>query len=132
MNAIAIVGIGCRFPGDVHNPDTFWGLLRDGVDAVTEVPSDRWSIPAFYDPDPSKLGKSNTKWGASSVRSIFLTRLSSVFRPAKRLRWTHSSGYFWNVLGKLWKMRASYQTACMIRIRAPLLVSLLANTGYPE
>jgi acyl transferase domain-containing protein len=40
---IAIVGIGCRLPGGADNPDAFWKLLREGVDAISEAPSDRWS-----------------------------------------------------------------------------------------
>ncbi|MDQ3810162.1 MAG: hypothetical protein M3336_07720, partial [Chloroflexota bacterium] len=48
---IAIVGIGCRFPGGAHDPRSFWEMLRNGVDAVTEVPADRWSTRAFYHPD---------------------------------------------------------------------------------
>ena len=59
---IAIVGIGCRFPG-AKNKQAFWELLRDGVDAITEVPSDRWDINSFYDPDLSKPDKMNTRWG---------------------------------------------------------------------
>src|SRR5688572_31090520 len=39
---IAIVGMGCRFPGGAHDPETFWKHLRSGVDAVTHVPSERW------------------------------------------------------------------------------------------
>ena len=40
---IAIIGLACRTPaGDT--PDAFWALLRDGVDAVTEVPADRWDV----------------------------------------------------------------------------------------
>jgi len=54
---IAIVGIGCRFPGKASDPDGFWRLLRDGVDAVTTVPPDRWSIKDFYDPEPGTPGK---------------------------------------------------------------------------
>ena len=38
---IAIVGMGCRFPGGARSRE-FWRLLRDGVDAITEVPADRW------------------------------------------------------------------------------------------
>jgi acyl transferase domain-containing protein/NAD(P)-dependent dehydrogenase (short-subunit alcohol dehydrogenase family) len=60
---IAIVGIGCRFPGGVTDPDSFWNLLRDGVDAITEVPSDRWDIDAYYDPNPETPGKMYTRWG---------------------------------------------------------------------
>jgi acyl transferase domain-containing protein len=59
---IAIIGIGCRFPG-ANGPDAFWRLLRDGVDAVTEVPRERWDIDDYYDPDPAKPGKMNTRWG---------------------------------------------------------------------
>jgi acyl transferase domain-containing protein len=38
-------------------------LLRDGVDAIREVPADRFDQQAFYDPDPAKPGKMNTRWG---------------------------------------------------------------------
>jgi hypothetical protein len=60
---IAIVGMGCRLPGDVTDPEGFWHLLRDGVDAVCEVPRGRWDVDALYDPDPSAPGKTATKWG---------------------------------------------------------------------
>jgi acyl transferase domain-containing protein/surfactin synthase thioesterase subunit len=62
MDAIAIIGVGCRFP-QAESPEAFWQLLRDGVDAVTEVPSDRWNIDAVYDPKPGTPGKMNTRWG---------------------------------------------------------------------
>ena len=61
---IAIIGMSCRFPGNANDPEAFWSLLKDGVDAVTEVPADRWDADAFYDPDPDTPGKMNTKWGA--------------------------------------------------------------------
>jgi acyl transferase domain-containing protein len=60
---IAIVGIGCRMPGGADTPDKFWALVRDGVDAITEVPADRWDVDAFYDPDPDVPGKMATRWG---------------------------------------------------------------------
>ena len=60
--AIAIIGIGCRFPG-ANDPAAFWQLLRDGVDAIREVPADRFDQHAFYDPDPAAPGKMNTRWG---------------------------------------------------------------------
>ena len=44
---IAVVGIGCRFPGRANDPETFWRLLEDGVDAVTEIPRDRWNLRRF-------------------------------------------------------------------------------------
>src|SRR3954471_780901 len=60
---IAIVGIGCRFPGGANDPQQFWRLLTDGVDAITTVPPDRWHARAFYDPDPATPGKTYTRWG---------------------------------------------------------------------
>lgn len=61
---IAIVGMGCRFPGGADNPEQFWQLLRDGVDAVTEIPSNRWDVPAYYDADPNMPGKTSARHGA--------------------------------------------------------------------
>ncbi|MGH7805709.1 MAG: beta-ketoacyl synthase N-terminal-like domain-containing protein, partial [Candidatus Binatia bacterium] len=60
---IAIIGIGCRFPGGARGPDGYWKILAGGVDAIREIPPDRWSIPAYYDPAPGRIGKSVTRWG---------------------------------------------------------------------
>src|SRR3954453_3772331 len=60
---IAIVGIGCRFPGGANDPQQFWRLLTDGVDAITTVPQDRWHARAFYDPDPATPGKTYASQG---------------------------------------------------------------------
>ncbi|MDZ7342129.1 MAG: AMP-binding protein, partial [candidate division KSB1 bacterium] len=59
---IAIIGLGCRFPG-AKNPQQFWDLLVHGVDAISEVPKDRWDLERFYDPTPMTPGKMYTKWG---------------------------------------------------------------------
>jgi len=59
---VAIIGLGCRFPG-AANPEAFWQLLQGGGDAITEVPMDRWDVDTFYDPDPAQPGKMNTRWG---------------------------------------------------------------------
>jgi myxalamid-type polyketide synthase MxaE and MxaD len=61
---IAIVGMGCRFPGGANSPDLFWRLLREGGDAVREVPKDRWDIRQYYDPDPDVPGKMYSRYGA--------------------------------------------------------------------
>lgn len=53
---IAIIGMGCRFPG-AANPEQFWQLLRSGVDIIREIPHSRWDIDAYYDPDPNVSGK---------------------------------------------------------------------------
>ncbi|MEQ9440316.1 MAG: SDR family NAD(P)-dependent oxidoreductase [Cyclobacteriaceae bacterium] len=61
---IAIVGIGCRLPGDVNDPDAFWQLLSEGKNAITDVPAERWNLKKFYDPDGNKAGKiKNSKGG---------------------------------------------------------------------
>src|SRR5689334_4338260 len=61
---IAIVGLGCRFPGGADTPDAYWQLLHDGVDAIAEVPADRWDVEAYYDPNPDAPGKMTTRYGA--------------------------------------------------------------------
>lgn len=60
---IAVVGIGCRFPGGAHSPDSFWDLLRDGRDGLVEIPADRWELDGFYDPDPGATDKSYVRVG---------------------------------------------------------------------
>jgi 8-amino-7-oxononanoate synthase len=62
LEPIAIIGIGCRFPGASH-PEAFWQMLRNGVDAISEVPRDRWDNARFYDPDPTQPNKTNQRWG---------------------------------------------------------------------
>ncbi|MGC4892119.1 beta-ketoacyl synthase N-terminal-like domain-containing protein, partial [Micromonospora sp. DT227] len=58
---VAIVGMGCRYPGGVDDPDEFWQLLVDGVDAVGEFPADRgWDLTALHDPDRQR---SETRYG---------------------------------------------------------------------
>ncbi|WP_439896706.1 amino acid adenylation domain-containing protein, partial [Burkholderia ubonensis] len=60
---IAIVGMSCRFPGGAHDLDAYWQLLNDGVDAISEVPRERWDIDAYYDPDPEAPGRMYCRFG---------------------------------------------------------------------
>ena len=60
---VAIIGIGCRLPGNVSGPESLWDLLVNGRDAVGDVPADRWDADAYYDPDPQTPGRMTTKWG---------------------------------------------------------------------
>ncbi|OXI15941.1 hybrid non-ribosomal peptide synthetase/type I polyketide synthase [Burkholderia sp. AU15512] len=60
---IAIVGMSCRFPGAAHDLDAYWNLLNDGVDAISEVPRERWDVDAYYDPDPEKPGRMYCRFG---------------------------------------------------------------------
>lgn len=61
---IAIIGIGYRFPGDVNSPESFWQLLRDEVDSITEMPAGRFNLDEYYDPAPGTPGKVITREGS--------------------------------------------------------------------
>ena len=61
---IAIVGIGCRFPGDCDTPDTYFERLCAGMDAVGEVPPERWSLPDWWDSNPATPGRMYSRFGA--------------------------------------------------------------------
>ena len=60
---IAVIGMGCRLPGDIVGPESYWDFLVRGGDGISEVPADRWDADEFYDPDPSAPGRMTTKWG---------------------------------------------------------------------
>src|SRR5579864_1644942 len=60
---IAIIGIGCRFPGGGNDPQSFWEILENGIDAITQVPAERWNLEAFFDPEGDQPGKTPSRWG---------------------------------------------------------------------
>ncbi|MGH7554436.1 MAG: type I polyketide synthase, partial [Longimicrobiales bacterium] len=60
---LAVIGVACRFPGGANSPEAYWQLLAEGREGVTDVPRSRWDIDAFFDPDPEKPGKINTRRG---------------------------------------------------------------------
>lgn len=60
---IAIIGIGCRYPGGVSDAESFWQMLVEGVDGVGEVGNARWNHDEYYDADPDAPGKMYSRWG---------------------------------------------------------------------
>ncbi len=62
---IAILGMGCRFPGGVNSPDDLWQLLSEERDAVSEFPTDRgWNLDALFGPDPDAPGATYVRAGS--------------------------------------------------------------------
>ncbi len=60
---IAVIGVGCRLPGGVDGPDSYWKFLTEGRDGIVGVPADRWDAEEYYDPDLSVPGRMPSKWG---------------------------------------------------------------------
>ncbi|MEO1559581.1 MAG: type I polyketide synthase [Cyanobacteria bacterium J06632_19] len=60
---IAIIGMGCSFPGGANTPEKFWELLQGNTSAREEIPSERWNIDEYYDPERETAGKIVTRYG---------------------------------------------------------------------
>lgn len=60
---IAVIGIGCRFPGGADSPDKLWELLASGKSTWSPVPANRWNDVAFFDADPDQQGMQNSRGG---------------------------------------------------------------------
>ena len=109
---IAIVGMGCRFPGGPTRPTRSGSCCDGGVDAITEVPRDRWDVDACYDPDPDAPGKMSTRCGGFLERRRPLRRRrSSASRRARPRAWTRSSGCCSRWPGRRWRTPARRPTS---------------------
>ncbi len=60
---LAIIGLGCRLPGNVENWRGYWRLLESAIDAIQPTPAERWNLQKFYSPNQSIPGKTQSRWG---------------------------------------------------------------------
>src|SRR6201995_5211895 len=92
---IAVVGVGCRFPGGVDDPARYWRLLQDGASGIVQVPSERWDADAFYSDDHtvpgticSREGGFLTSWRPDEFDAEFFgisPREAAAMDPQQRL-----------------------------------------------
>ena len=107
---IAIIGMGCRFPGNCRDADSYWHLLRDGIDSIGPIPESRWDVDAFYDADPNAPGKMYTRHGG------FLSEIDAFdanffgISPREAVGIDHSRGCCLRWSGRLLKMPACPST----------------------
>ncbi|WP_392567434.1 type I polyketide synthase, partial [Streptomyces sioyaensis] len=67
---VAIIGIGCHYPGGVDSPEEFWALMADGREVLSDFPTDRgWDVPGMFDPDPDQPGTSYVDQGGFLARA---------------------------------------------------------------
>ena len=107
---IAIIGMGCRFPGGADNPDSFWHLLSSGTDAVTEVPGNDGKLTAITTAIPMPPARCPP---AGEHFSRILKNSIPAFSTSPREKpfaWTRGNACCWRFAGRLWKMRASSRT----------------------
>ncbi|MFG1283786.1 SDR family NAD(P)-dependent oxidoreductase [Xanthobacter autotrophicus] len=69
--AVAVIGIGCRFPGGITSADGYWSFLLGKRCGIREIPADRWNVRNYYDPDPESAGRSYSKWGGFLSGDVF-------------------------------------------------------------
>ena len=68
---VAVIGIGCRFPGAIDGPESYWRALIEKRCAIVDVPADRWNLSSFYSSDPDSRGKMRTSRGGFLTTDVF-------------------------------------------------------------
>ena len=102
--SLAIIGIGCRFPGNVNTPDEFWKLIIEKGNALTDVPSDRWNTDELFAPDFKQAGKISVRQGGF-IKDIDKFDASFLeFLHLRHREWIPSRECFWSFPMRLWRM----------------------------
>ena len=110
---VAVVGIGCRFPGGAGSPGEFWELLAAGREAASGFPGDRgWDLAGLFDPDPGGMGTPYVAGGGFWWGRRTLMRGSSGSARGKRWRWIPSSGCCWRWVGGARRTPGSIRARC--------------------
>ena len=68
---IAIIGIGCRLPGDINSIDGFWQVLKNGKDVIRQVPDERWDLDFHFNSDPLNPLTQHVKYGGFGCTMYF-------------------------------------------------------------
>ena len=103
-DGIAILSLGCRMPGGITSPEAFWTLLKDGVDAITEIPGNRWDVDRYYSADPEAPGTIQTRHGGFIDDIDLLIQDSSGYHHARRYISTRSTVFFSKCAGRCWNV----------------------------
>ncbi len=136
---IAIIGMGCRFPGGVHDPEAFWRLLRNGVDAVTKSRASVGTWTPTTIPNPEAPGKMSTRWGGfldevDQFDAPFFgisPREASAMDPQQRLLLEVA----WEALERAGQARRSIagsRPACSSASGATTTANCVASSGGPR
>lgn len=84
---IAVIALGCRFPGGCDSPEALWQFLSEGKNARSEVPIERWSLAEYYDKKPQSPGKISSRYGAflSDIASFDADFFTITAREAQQM-----------------------------------------------
>ena len=101
---IAIIGMGCRFPGGSDTPEKYWEFLRNGQSGIREIPKDRWDMERLYDPNHDAPGKIYIRHGGFLDNTDQFDPAFFRISPEKRKVWTLNRDCSWKSLTRRYAM----------------------------